>query len=134
MYSLCQVREEFTETVDMSTYLVAFVVCDFVSISKSSQRGVNVSVIASEDKIGQAGFALDSAADIMDFYHDFFGVPYPLPKQGEWKISSESSVKLKHWHSMVLTTYFEIYFSRIRMTNYDRRAIVQDTMNITLDT
>ena len=47
-----------------------------------SGKGVNVSVIASRDKIDQANFALDSAAKIMDFYDDFFGVKYPLPKQG----------------------------------------------------
>ena len=47
-----------------------------------SDMGVNVSVIASRDKIGQAKFALDSAAKIMDFYDEFFGVKYPLPKQG----------------------------------------------------
>ena len=47
-----------------------------------SDKGVNVSVIASRDKIDQAKFALDSAAKIMDFYDDFFGVKYPLPKQG----------------------------------------------------
>lgn len=76
------IRDEFEETVEMSTYLVAFVVCDFVAISQMSGKGVNVSVIAAEDKIGQAGFALDSAVAIMDYYHDFFGVPYPLPKQG----------------------------------------------------
>ena len=48
-----------------------------------SDKGVNVSVIASRDKIGQAKFALESAANIMDFYDDFFGVKYPLPKQGK---------------------------------------------------
>ena len=85
--------------MDMSTYLVAFVVCDFVSISKSSGRGVNVSVIAAREKIDQAQFALDSAAEIMDFYHDFFGVPYPLPKQGEGMIDE---VGIECWATELL--------------------------------
>jgi aminopeptidase N len=33
--------------------------------------------------ISQASFALSTAADAMDFYEEFFGVPYPLPKQGK---------------------------------------------------
>jgi aminopeptidase N len=53
-----QIRDEFEETVKMSTYLVAFVVCDFVQDSVVSQKGVNVSVLASSDKIDQAQFAL----------------------------------------------------------------------------
>lgn len=67
----------------MSTYLVAFVVCDFETISQISEKGVNVSVIAAKDKIDQAEFALKSASEIMDFYDEYFGVPYPLPKQGK---------------------------------------------------
>ena len=30
----------------------------------------------------QASFALQTAVKLMDFYDDFFGVAYPLPKQG----------------------------------------------------
>ena len=66
----------------MSTYLVAFVVCDFVKITDISQHKINVSVIASKDKISQAKFALGAATKLMDFYTDFFGIPYPLKKQG----------------------------------------------------
>jgi len=47
------VRDEFEESVVMSTYLVAFVVCDFASMSKSTKKKVNVSVIATPDKIDQ---------------------------------------------------------------------------------
>ena len=64
----------------MSTYLVAFVVCDFDIVSKISQKNVNVSVIAAKDKITQADFALQASTKIMDFYDDFFGVAYPLDK------------------------------------------------------
>ena len=66
----------------MSTYLVAFVVCDFVKISDVSQNKINVSVIASKDKINQAEFALGAATKLMDYYTEFFGIPYPLKKQG----------------------------------------------------
>ena len=66
----------------MSTYLVAFVVCDFVKISDISQHKINISVIANKDKISQAKFALGAATKLMDFYTEFFGIPYPLKKQG----------------------------------------------------
>ena len=77
-----QIRDEFEETVDMSTYLIAFVVCDFELVSAKTNNNVTVSVIASREKISQADFALDAAVKMLDFYDDFFGLPYPLAKQG----------------------------------------------------
>ena len=62
--NILQIREEFEETVEMSTYLVAFVVCDFKMVSKMSENNVNVSVIVAKDKLDQANFALDSATKI----------------------------------------------------------------------
>lgn len=87
----------------MSTYLVAFVVCDYVYISSQTlSRKINVSVYAPKDMIPQADFALKTATDIMDYYEEFFGVEYPLPKQGQcihtnfkFKICSRVIIKFK---------------------------------------
>jgi aminopeptidase N len=70
----------------MSTYLVAFIVCDYKRITKETRKRVSVSVYAPNEMISQANFALSTAADAMDFYEEFFGVPYPLPKQGKLKL------------------------------------------------
>lgn len=34
------------------------------------------------DKIHQADYALDAAVTLLEFYEDYFSIPYPLPKQG----------------------------------------------------
>ncbi|MBN3282455.1 ERAP1 aminopeptidase, partial [Polyodon spathula] len=75
-------EDHFDVSVKMSTYLVAFIVSDFVSVSKMSNNGVKISVYAVPDKIDQAHFALEAAAKLLDFYEDYFKIPYPLPKQG----------------------------------------------------
>lgn len=66
----------------MSTYLVAFVVCDFKRISEMTSRNISVSVYAAESMLPQAKYALSTAARAMDYFESFFGVHYPLPKQG----------------------------------------------------
>lgn len=66
----------------MSTYLVAFVVCDFKSVKNMTQYKIPLSVFAPPTMINQADYALQVASHIFDFYQDFFGVHYPLPKQG----------------------------------------------------
>ncbi len=99
-----QIRDEFEESVEMSTYLVAFVVCDFDIVSKVSQNNVNISVIAAKDKIGQADFALQSSTKLMDFYDEFFGVAYPLEKQDLIAIPEFGAGAMENWG---LITYRE---------------------------
>ena len=45
-------------------------------------RNITVSVLAARDKIQQAQFALQTATSITEHYEQYFGIEYPLPKQG----------------------------------------------------
>ena len=66
----------------MSTYLVAFVICDFAVRSEQTvTNNITVSVIAAQDKLDQADFALHTATQITEHYEEYFGIKYPLPKQ-----------------------------------------------------
>ncbi|KAK4815752.1 hypothetical protein QYF61_007170 [Mycteria americana] len=98
------VEDHFDTTVKMSTYLVAFIVSDFKSISKITSRGVKISVYTVPDKINQADYALDAAVKLLDFYEDFFSIPYPLPKQDLAAIPDFQSGAMENWG---LTTYRE---------------------------
>ena len=82
-----QLKDDFQESVEMSTYLVAFVVCDYDHITERTKKNVSVSVYAPPDLIPQAKFALNIAKSMMDHYEEFFGFAYPLPKQGWWSIN-----------------------------------------------
>lgn len=75
-------EDVFEETVRMSTYLVAFVVCDYSNLTDHTKAGVRVSVFAPTHLIDQGQFALDTAVHVLEFLGDFFGIPYPMPKQG----------------------------------------------------
>lgn len=44
---------------------------------------LQVSVYTVPEKINQAEYALNTAVTLLDFYDDYFGIPYPLPKQGK---------------------------------------------------
>ncbi|XP_066507642.1 endoplasmic reticulum aminopeptidase 1 [Hoplias malabaricus] len=97
-------EDHYDMTVKMSTYLVAFIICDFLSISKRSQHGVEISVYTVPEKISQAEYALNTAVTLLDFYDDYFDIPYPLPKQDLAAIPDFQSGAMENWG---LTTYRE---------------------------
>uniref|UniRef100_A0A6Q2WYW0 Aminopeptidase n=1 Tax=Esox lucius TaxID=8010 RepID=A0A6Q2WYW0_ESOLU len=97
-------EDHFDTSVKMSTYLVAFIVSDFLSVSKTTSHGVKISVYAVPDKIDQTEFALNAAVKLLDFYDDYFDIPYPLPKQDLAAIPDFQSGAMENWG---LTTYRE---------------------------
>uniref|UniRef100_A0A8C7JGX4 Aminopeptidase n=1 Tax=Oncorhynchus kisutch TaxID=8019 RepID=A0A8C7JGX4_ONCKI len=96
-------EDHFDTSVRMSTYLVAFIVSDFQSVSKTTSHGVKV-IYAVPDKINQTDFALNAAVRLLDFYDDYFDIPYPLPKQDLAAIPDFQSGAMENWG---LTTYRE---------------------------
>ncbi|XP_072288736.1 endoplasmic reticulum aminopeptidase 1b [Eucyclogobius newberryi] len=97
-------EDHFDTTVKMSTYLVAYIVCDFLSVSRTTQHGVKITVYAVPEKIDQTEFALNAAVKLLDFYDDYFDIPYPLPKQDLAAIPDFQSGAMENWG---LTTYRE---------------------------
>jgi len=70
----------FEPTPRMSTYLLAFVTGELVYKETTSKHGVQVRAYATPDHKNELEFSLHNAARFLDFYDDFFGTPYPLPK------------------------------------------------------
>lgn len=70
----------FDTSIKMSTYLVAFIVCDFKIISDRTKDGIHVRVIVSRDQYARAEYALKTATSLLTFFQDFFNLTYPLSK------------------------------------------------------
>ncbi|XP_023443842.1 endoplasmic reticulum aminopeptidase 2 [Dasypus novemcinctus] len=97
-------EDHFKVTVKMSTYLVAYIVCDFNSVSSMTPSGVKVSVYASPDKWSQTHYALDVSLKLLDFYEHYFDINYPLPKLDLVAIPDFESGAMENWG---LITYRE---------------------------
>ncbi|XP_022047164.2 endoplasmic reticulum aminopeptidase 1b isoform X2 [Acanthochromis polyacanthus] len=117
-------EDHFDTTVKMSTYLVAYIVSDFLSVSKTTKHGVEISVYAVPEKIDQTAFALDAAVKLLDFYDDYFDIPYPLPKQDLAAIPDFQSGAMENWG---LTTYREtgLLFDPDRSSASDKLGITK---------
>ncbi|KAG8598113.1 hypothetical protein GDO81_002501 [Engystomops pustulosus] len=71
----------FNTTLKMSTYITAFVVCDFDYV-RTTERGNEIRVWARKEVIknGFANFSLDIVGPIFSYMEDLFNVTYPLQK------------------------------------------------------
>lgn len=95
----------FETSPRMSTYLLAFVVGDLQHRTTQTNSGVNVSVYATKAHKPEAlDFALDTTKRSIEFFNDYYGVPYPLPKCDMVAILDFSAAAMENWG---LVTYRE---------------------------
>ncbi len=87
----------FAPTPKMSTYLLAFIVGDFEAIEKKTKSGVLVRVLTVPGKSHQAKFALDVTARCLEFYEEYFRIPYPLNTLDMIAIPDFSSLAMENW-------------------------------------
>ena len=95
----------FDTTPRMSTYLLAFVVGELQKKSGKTKGGVEVNIWSTPAQpIASLDFALDIAVRSIEFYDDYFGTPYPLPKSDHVALPDFSSGAMENWG---LITYRE---------------------------
>ncbi|MGH7241349.1 MAG: M1 family metallopeptidase, partial [Candidatus Saccharimonadales bacterium] len=98
-------RTFFETTPKMSTYLLAFVFGDLHCKSTETARGTKVSVWGtSAQPANSFDFSLDIAKQSIEFFEDYFGVDYPLPKADHVALPDFSSGAMENWG---LITYRE---------------------------
>ena len=87
----------FAETPPMSTYLLAFAVGDFACVSERSSSGTLMRVWATSGNEDRGRFALDVSLRLLDYFNDYFGIPYPLPKLDHVAIPDFAAGAMENW-------------------------------------
>lgn len=97
---------QFETTPRMSSYLVAWVAGDLQKKTATTKSGVEVSIWSTKaHDVSNLDFALEIATRTIDYFDDYFGVPYPLPKSDHVALPDFSSGAMENWG---LITYREI--------------------------
>jgi len=99
------VWDVYQESVKMSTYLVAFVVSDFVyRKSAPTDNGVEFRIWSRKGAANQTEWASVIGPQILAYYEDYFNTSFPLPKQDMIAIPDFSAGAMENWG---LITYRE---------------------------
>ncbi|NP_001080027.1 uncharacterized protein LOC379719 [Xenopus laevis] len=88
--------DEFSTSVKMSTYLVAFIVGDIKNTTRETNDTL-VSVYTVPEKTDQVKYALDSAVKLLDFYSNYYGIKYPLEKLDLVAIPDFQAAAMENW-------------------------------------
>jgi aminopeptidase N len=87
----------FEDTPRMSTYLLAFVYGELEYKESKTAGGTKVRIYATPDKTGLTDFGLEASVKSLEFFEDYFGIPYPLPKLDVIGLPDFSAGAMENW-------------------------------------
>ena len=96
-------RVVFPPTPKMSSYLFVLSAGELERITADA-NGVTVGVVTTAGKAEKGRFALENAVKLLDWYNDYFGSKYPLPKLDLIAVPGGFGGAMENWGGI---TFFE---------------------------
>ncbi|HZE57824.1 MAG TPA: M1 family metallopeptidase [Chthoniobacterales bacterium] len=93
----------FAATPPMASYLNVFCAGELDAIHDKKGDVIH-GVLATKGKAEMGRYALQSSQQILDYYNDYFGEPYPLPKLDHIAVPGGFGGAMENWGGI---TYFE---------------------------
>jgi aminopeptidase N len=93
----------FAATPPMPSYLNVFVAGE-LDLIESRSGPTQLRVIATKGKAEMGRYALETSAQILQYYNDYFGVAYPLPKLDQIALPGGFGGAMENWGGI---TYYE---------------------------
>ncbi|KAL8573749.1 hypothetical protein ACOMHN_019023 [Nucella lapillus] len=100
------VADVFETTPRMSTYLLAFTICDFAHITGTTRKGTKFGIWDRKEMADRMDYALETGMVLLDYYSELFGTDFPLKKQDMIAIPDFNFGGMENWG---LITYAETY-------------------------
>ena len=93
-------RTWFGVTPKMPSYLVVLVAGELERLA-GKQDGVDIGVVTTEGKLASAAYPLAVTKDVLHYYNNYFGVPYPLAKLDQIAIPGGFNGAMENWGGIV---------------------------------
>ncbi|XP_052694307.1 aminopeptidase Ey-like isoform X2 [Crassostrea angulata] len=98
------IADSFNVTPPVSSYLLAFIICDFDYKENMTSNGIRYRAWARPEAVSQTEYALSVGTRILSYFEDYFGIPFPLPKQDMIAVPDFAAGAMENWG---LITYRE---------------------------
>jgi aminopeptidase N len=93
----------FAATPSMSSYLNVFVAGE-LDLIESRSGPTQIRMITTKGKAEMGRYALEATAQILQYYNDYFGIAYPLPKLDQIAVPGGFGGAMENWGGI---TYYE---------------------------
>ncbi|KAI6225916.1 Aminopeptidase [Aphelenchoides besseyi] len=128
-YGSDYVMDQFAPTPKMSTYILAFAVLDGFNkarqMTKKTKRPIEVNVFsATRDYRQQSQFALDTAIRALEYFEDFFDIPFPLQKTDLLALDDFAEGAMENWGLMTFRDVLLLYDDKSTEKMLEQAALV----------
>ncbi|XP_037296627.1 aminopeptidase N-like [Manduca sexta] len=103
--------DHYSESLPMSTYLVAFTVTDFQNMTDR-----NFSVWARKEALPSAAFALEIGPKILRFLEDYYKIKFPLPKIDMIALPDFKNGAMENWGLLTFREIAMLYENGVSAT------------------
>ncbi|KAL3885524.1 hypothetical protein ACJMK2_025576 [Sinanodonta woodiana] len=108
----------------MSTYLMAFIICDFENRIKITEHGIQYGAWAQEKYIDQVDLALDIGTKVITNYEKYFDIRFPLPKQDMIAIPDFAAGAMENWGLITYRETAMLFEQRVAAEKNKQRVAV----------
>ncbi|XP_060091561.1 aminopeptidase Q [Heteronotia binoei] len=117
----------FKSTLQMSTYITAFVVCNFDYVT-TTVRGNEIRIWAQKDAIkdGCADYALNITGPVFSFMEDFLNITYPLSKTDLIALPDMGAGAMENWGLMTFQKELLLYCPQDKYTG--TKTVIRQTV------
>ncbi|XP_071139481.1 aminopeptidase N-like isoform X5 [Mytilus edulis] len=119
------IADSFEVTPKMSTYLLAFIICDFKYTIETTKNNVEYRAWARPEAVGQTPYSLDVGVKCLTYFEEYFDIPFPLPKSDMIAVPDFAAGAMENWGLIIYRETAMLYDPmESAETNKQRVAVV----------
>ncbi|XP_063436761.1 aminopeptidase N-like [Mytilus trossulus] len=119
------IADSFEVTPKMSTYLLAFIICDFKYTVETTKNNVKYRAWARPEAVGQTPYSLDVGVKCLTYFEEYFDIPFPLPKSDMIAVPDFAAGAMENWGLIIYRETAMLYDPmESAETNKQRVAVV----------